>query len=136
MASLKDQISRTRFIEELDKNFCVSAGAGVGKTTAIIHRIAKLAEHDPESLSRLVVVTYAVAAAEELRIKSRNLVMQKLSASAHLRQSLLSELRRAFFGTIHSFCLKLIQDQGRFVGLPQNMELLVDSEEMDLWKRF
>ena len=47
-APLHDQLARDRFQMELDANFCVSAGAGVGKTTAIVRRVAELARRDPE----------------------------------------------------------------------------------------
>ena len=80
-------------------------------------------------LSRLVVVTYGKLAAEELRVRTRDLVLQHLDKSAHGRQNLLADLRGAFFGTIHSFCLKLIREQGRFLGLPETVDLLEDREE-------
>ena len=63
---LLDDSARKRFETEIDRNFCLSAGAGTGKTTALINRIYYLAtqnlthfsstKNDP--LSRLVVVTY------------------------------------------------------------------------------
>ena len=62
---LQDQPARDRFITELGQNFCVSAGAGVGKTSAIVDRVAQLALRELSSLARLVVVTYTKAAAEE-----------------------------------------------------------------------
>ena len=123
---LIDADARTAFTENLDENFCVSAGAGAGKTTAIVRRIANLAlrrHRQPAVLSRLVVVTYGKLAAEELRVRTRDLVLQQLEPSAAGRQTLLSELRGAFFGTIHSFCLKLIRDHGRFLGLPEHLDL-------------
>ena len=135
-ADLKDRAARERFITELEKNFCVSAGAGVGKTTAIVERVARLAAKDPKSLPRLVVVTYGKPAAEELKVRSRERILQQLRPSAHLRQSLLSDLRQAFFGTIHSFCLKLIQEQGRYLGLARTLDLLEESGDEELWARF
>ncbi|MEA3189274.1 MAG: CRISPR-associated exonuclease Cas4, partial [Chthoniobacter sp.] len=134
--ALQDQPARDRFIRELDTNFSVAAGAGVGKTTAIVERVAQLALRNPTALSRLVVVTYTKAAAEELRVRARARVLEQLSASAHLRQNLLAESRRAFFGTIHSFCLKLVREHGRFLSLPQTIDLLEDEDEPELWARF
>ncbi len=136
---LLDADARRTFTESLDENFCVSAGAGVGKTTAITRRIANLAlrRHGERNvLSQLVVVTYGKLAAEELRIRTRDLVLQQLDKSAHGRQTLLADLRGAFFGTIHSFCLKLIREQGRFLGLPETVDLLEDRESRPLWERF
>src|SRR6185503_7737351 len=39
-----------------------------------------------------------------------------------------------FFGTIHSFCMKLLTDFGRYLGLPAPLELVEDDE--DLWQEF
>ena len=137
---LLDEEARRTFVEALDENFCVSAGAGVGKTTAITRRIANLALRRPADgqnvLSRLVVVTYGKLAAEELRVRTRDLVLAHLDRSAHGRQNLLTDLRGAFFGTIHSFCLKLIREQGRFLGLPETVDLLEERDENALWERF
>ena len=131
-----DQAARSRFVNELAANFCVSAGAGVGKTTAIVERVARLALKEPKLLPRLVVVTYGKAAAEELKVRSRERILRQMRPSAHLRQTALSDLRRAFFGTIHSFCLRLIQEQGRRLGLPRDADLLEQEDEEDLWARF
>ena len=136
---LLDAEARERFTETLGENFCVSAGAGVGKTTAIVRRIANLAlrrHEQPGVLSRLVVVTYGKLAAEELRIRARDLVLEHLDKSSHGRQTLLADLRGAFFGTIHSFCLKLIRDEGRFLGLPETVSLLEDRDAARLWDKF
>ena len=136
---LLDADARAAFIETLDENFCVSAGAGAGKTTAIVRRIANLAlrrHQQPNLLSRLVVVTYGKLAAEELRVRTRDLVLQQLEPTASGRQTLLADLRSAFFGTIHSFCLKLIRDHGRFLGLPEHLELLEDKSTHSLWEKF
>ncbi len=137
---LQDDDARAVFTDLLSENLCVSAGAGVGKTTAIVRRIANVALHrrgaGENLLSRLVVVTYGKLAAEELRIRTRDLVLQHLHEGSHGRQTLLADLRSAFFGTIHSFCLKLIRDEGRFLGLPENISLLEERAAGPLWERF
>ncbi len=139
-APLLDADARAIFTDSLDENLCVSAGAGVGKTTAIVRRIANVALRQRGTggspLSRLVVVTYGKLAAEELRIRTRDLILQHLHEGAHGRQTLLADLRGAFFGTIHSFCLKLIRDEGRFLGLPENISLLEERDAGQLWERF
>ena len=136
---LLDEDARRTFAEALDENFCVSAGAGVGKTTAITRRIANLAlrrSQQPDVLRRLAVVTYGKLAAEELRVRARDLILEQLGTSAYGRQTLLAELRGAFFGTIHSFCLKLIGEEGRHLGLPENAALLENRDEPGIWERF
>src|SRR5471032_678448 len=144
-----DQAARREFILETGTNFCVAAGAGAGKTTAITKRIASIAATratDPRALSKLVVVTFTVLAAEELRARTRRELLQqmcdpesplhKASASAHGRQQLLADLRGAFFGTIHSFCLKLIREFGLEHGLPDEVDLLAPDEVDGEWEKF
>ena len=144
-----DQEARQRFIDETDLNFCVCAGAGAGKTTAITQRIASLAakrSSDPRLLSKLVVVTYTVLAAEELRTRTLQELLRRKpgpgapltnnGASSHGRQELLRDLRGAFFGTIHGFCLKLIRDFGGRLGLPGKPELVEDRDLDEEWEHF
>ena len=130
-APLHDQAARDRFATELDTNFCVSAGAGVGKTTAIVRRVAELARRDPRALSRLVLVTYTNAAAEELRVRSRELLLRAAAAGG---SDFLPRFRQAFFGTIHSFCLKLVREFGAGLGIASDTGLL--EEEDTLWARY
>jgi ATP-dependent exoDNAse (exonuclease V) beta subunit len=134
--TLADHDARERFEREIDANFCVSAGAGVGKTTAIVRRVVEIALREPDWLPRLVVVTYTKAAAEELRVRARNEILDQLERAGERRHALLSGFRRAFFGTIHSFCLRLVQEHGRTLALPQNCELLAPGDEDDFWRRF
>ncbi|MDD5261164.1 MAG: UvrD-helicase domain-containing protein [Methylacidiphilales bacterium] len=143
MKALADSNDRERFVKELGLNFCVSASAGAGKTTAIVQRIVALAcreearilRGEPSCLPRLAVVTYGVLAAEELRVRTRQEMFRHLSGDAGRRQQVLGEFNRAYFGTIHSFCLRLLREEGRHLGLPSSVQLLEEDDER-LWYRF
>src|SRR6266581_823923 len=52
----------------------------------------------------------------------------------NLRQEVHTAFNRAFFGTIHSFCMKLLTDFGHYLGLPAPLELVEDDD--DLWQEF
>jgi ATP-dependent exoDNAse (exonuclease V) beta subunit len=123
--------SRERFASELDRNFSVVASAGSGKTTAIIERVLSIAQsaNAVELLPRLVVVTYANRAADEMQQRARQLLLEK-----NLPPNVQTAFNRAFFGTIHAFCLKLLTDHGHYLGLPAPLELLADDD--DLWHEF
>jgi ATP-dependent exoDNAse (exonuclease V) beta subunit len=131
MVSSTDPISRERFARELDRNFSVVASAGSGKTTAIIERVLSIARcpNAAEILPRLVVVTYANRAADEMQQRARQLLLEN-----NLSMKVQTAFNRAFFGTIHSFCLKLLTDHGHYLGLPEPLELLADDD--DLWHEF
>jgi ATP-dependent helicase/nuclease subunit A len=130
---LKDQRARERFETELEMNFCVSAGAGVGKTTAIVRRVAALARREPEALARLAVVTYTRAAAEELRTRARTALVEEGGVGTGALLPLFGDV---FFGTIHSFCMKLLGEHGGELALPPNADLLEREDEPALWARF
>src|SRR5271155_3228778 len=75
MSALIDQAERDRFVLEQEKNISVIAPAGVGKTASIVARIVHLARL-PEAeavdrLSRLIVVTYSVRAAQQMQQRAR-----------------------------------------------------------------
>src|SRR5438034_7254560 len=131
MVKPRDECVRARFGSELDRNFSVVASAGSGKTTAITERILSIARspNAAEILPRLVVVTFTNRAADEIQQRTRQALLEQ-----HLRQEVQTAFNRAFFGTIHSFCMKLLTDFGHYLGLPAPLELVEGDD--DLWQEF
>jgi len=133
MSTLPDQLERDRFVHEHAKNISVIAPAGVGKTTSIVQRIVHLASL-PEAaavdrLSRLIVVTYSVRAAQQMQQKAR-VAIRNASISTRVQRA----FQQTFFGTIHSYCVRLLERFGHYLGLPSPVALLQDDTE--LWNRF
>jgi ATP-dependent exoDNAse (exonuclease V) beta subunit len=126
-----DQVQRDRFISELDVNFSVIASAGSGKTRAITDRIVALARRPQaeEWLPTLVVVTYTNRAADEMQQRARQGLLE-----ANVPLAVHAAFSRAFFGTIHSFCVRLLRQHGHLLGLPAQFEPLDDDTE--LWREF
>lgn len=134
MSALIDQAERDRFVTGLEKNISVIAPAGVGKTTSIIARILHLAQLQPEDaavdrLSRLVVVTYSVRAAQQMQQKAR-VAIREAKLSSRVQRA----FQQTFFGTIHSYCVRLLEQFGHYLGLPSPVGLLQADDE--LWPRF
>jgi ATP-dependent exoDNAse (exonuclease V) beta subunit len=128
-----DQSQRDRFVGELEQNFSVVASAGSGKTRAITDRIVALAQHEraAEWLPSLVVVTYTNRAAAEMQQRARQSILE-----AGVKLDVLNAFNRAFFGTIHSLCLKLLRQHGHYLGLPAQLEHLDESNDATLWTEF
>ena len=130
---LSDNANRQRFVHEHKQNFSVIAPAGVGKTKAIVDRIVNIALSDGERkdsrLQRLVVVTYTKKAADEMHHRSRNAIMEK-----GVNPEVVRRLNRAYFGTIHSYCLELLRQHGTLLGLPTSVDV-TENDEL-LWSRF
>jgi ATP-dependent exoDNAse (exonuclease V) beta subunit len=126
-----DQDDRERFVSELERNFSVIAAAGSGKTRAITDRIVEIAKssHAREWLPQLVVVAFTNRAADEMQQRARAEVSQ-----ARVSLEGLAVFNRAFFGTIHSFCVRLLETYGHHLGLPPTFEVITDDDEV--WNQF
>src|SRR6266403_3231177 len=131
MVRPNDEPARARFAHELDRNFSVVASAGSGKTTAITQRVLSIARlpDAAEILPHLVIVTFTNRAADEMQQRTRQILLEE-----NLKPEVQTAFNRAFFGTIHSFCMKLLTDFGHYLGLPAPLELV--TEDDDLWQEF
>jgi ATP-dependent exoDNAse (exonuclease V) beta subunit len=131
MSQPSDQLARDRFAYGIDQNFSVVASAGSGKTHAITERILAIAasRRAREWLPQLVVVTFTNRAADEMQQRARQRLLES-GASLEVSEA----FNRAFFGTIHSFCLRLLRAHGHRLGLPANPELVTD--DTALWREF
>ena len=119
MTKPSDQAARDRFVQTLDRNFSVVAAAGSGKTRAVTDRIAQIgrAPDAVRMLPRLVVLTFANRAADEMQQRAREQILL-----GKPRPEILAAFNRAWFGTIHAFCLKLLNDYGHYLGLPAPLD--------------
>ena len=128
----RDSSARRRFAEELDRNFSVIASAGSGKTQAITDRIIHLARarNAVEILPKLVVVTFTHRAADEMQQRTRHRILEE-----HRSPEIQIAFNRAFFGTIHSFCMKLLTNYGHYLGLPSPLDLVAEEDD-ELWEAF
>ena len=84
----------------------VSAGAGSGKTTSLVARVAALMAMPGVQPSQLVVITFTEKAAREVSHRLR----EALGGSVSLDE--------AFIGTIHGFCQSLLRRYPIEAGLP------------------
>ena len=128
----RDHSARLRFAEELGRNFSVVASAGSGKTQAITERIVQIArsQNAIEILPKLVVVTFTHRAADEMQQRTRQRILEE-----HRPPAVQVAFGRAFFGTIHSFCMKLLTNYGHYLGLPSPLDLVSEDDE-ELWEAF
>lgn len=129
---MSDQPARDRIAVALDATLLVEAGAGSGKTTALIARLLTHIRRGTP-LEAIAAVTFTRKAANELRERFQN----DLEATARelpegeerLRVlSALADLDRGFIGTIHAFCARLLRDRPIEAGLDPTFREL-DEEE-------
>ena len=77
-AAVADQAERDRLVSELERTFFVEAGAGTGKTAAVVSAIVARVAAGRLAMERLVAITFTIAAAGELRVRIR----EELEAAA------------------------------------------------------
>lgn len=136
--TLADQAARDRFRDEWHRNFAVSANAGSGKTTAISERLAAMAlsPDGARLLAKTAVVTFTKKAAAQIGQRARAVLLRRVEEAGGSDLAPLDHLERSFFGTIHSFCLKLAQTYGQTLGINLNPEVVTEDGDDALWEAF
>ena len=141
-----DAQARDRIVSDLEANLLVEAGAGSGKTTALVARLVTLISTGTATVDEIAAVTFTRKAAAELRERFQaeveiTLAMERAKESpddlitdrlAHA----LDEIDRAFVGTIHSFCGRLLRERPLDVGLDPGFQELPVEERAGLRRRF
>ncbi|MBO7218832.1 MAG: UvrD-helicase domain-containing protein, partial [Clostridia bacterium] len=122
------------FIDTKDKNVLVSASAGSGKTTTMVHKLVDIICNDRVSVSKLLIVTYTNAAANEMKQKIYNAMLNKLKEveDESLQEFLYQELESinvADIGTLHSVCKKIISKYFYKIHLNPSFSLIMDKEQ-------
>ncbi|MBN2495312.1 MAG: UvrD-helicase domain-containing protein [Deltaproteobacteria bacterium] len=138
---LGDQDARDRIVLEHGRNVVVKAGAGSGKTHTLITRLVELVAPsregvDPIPLRRIAAISFTRRSAGDLKLQARRRLLMALETAreAPVRRELLrraiGEMDGAFFGTIHSFALRILQSRPIESGLGPGRELLEDTADL------
>lgn len=90
-------------IEHVHGPMLVLAGAGTGKTTVLVERIAWLIEHGHAKPEEILAITFTDNAADELKAR----VEKRLRRKAPIFESTF------FAGTFHAYCLGVLKRAGR-----------------------
>ena len=108
--ALRAELEGSAGTDTFQKNYLVEAGAGAGKSTTMVRRIANLLLHKVCKPEELVAITFTVKATQELREKLEELLRGKLAkdpGNAEL-QALVESAERIQVSTIDSFCRTLL----------------------------
>ncbi|HUP85791.1 MAG TPA: UvrD-helicase domain-containing protein [Acidimicrobiales bacterium] len=128
--TLVDAKERSRIREELDDTLFVEAGAGTGKTRALVDRVVNLVVEKGIRLRGIAAITFTEAAAAELRDRVREAFEKRLAdASVVDAQRLacnqaLADIDQAAIGTLHGFCLRILAEHPLEVDLPPAVDIL------------
>ncbi len=147
----------------LDGTNLIEASAGTGKTYTIAGLVLRLLLEEGLPVERILVVTFTVAATEELRGRVRRRIREALDAfdagsgadpflrgllarhdhraAAARLEAALREFDDAPIFTIHGFCQRVLRESAFEGGLLFDAELITDPEPLlqevvdDYWRR-
>ncbi len=130
-----DAGARRLIAERLDETLFVEAGAGTGKTRALVDRVLALVLSGVP-IDRIIVTTFTEKAAAELKERVRYELGQVVVAAndpEERAQTALQSLDRAQISTIHSLCQGLLRSYAAEAGVDPGFEVL---DELAAERRF
>src|SRR3989338_5356896 len=108
-----------------DKNLCVSAGAGSGKTLVLVERFAYLVTEKGIRPDRIVAVTYTEKAANSMKERLVRIFTDR--GFVEERRA----LENAYISTIHGFASRLLKENPAEAGVDPHFTVL-ESGQADL----
>ena len=117
----------------------VEAAAGTGKTTSLVARMINLIRQGKCPVENLAAVTFTRKAASELRSRFQvGLENAAGEASGIEKDRLLlavEHVERAFLGTIHSFCARLLRERPVEAGVDLEFSELDEAQDREFRAR-
>lgn len=123
-----DHTARVRIRTALDETLFVEAGAGSGKTTALVDRLVALVAAGVE-LRHVAAITFTEKAAAELRARVRAALEDSLDdpsgadPTGHVQRAL-EQLDGAAIGTLHAFAQRILREHPVEAELPPRIAVL------------
>ncbi|HWC28812.1 MAG TPA: UvrD-helicase domain-containing protein, partial [Dehalococcoidia bacterium] len=138
----RDERTRRLIREELKATLFVEAGAGTGKTRALVDRyVAHVL--DGARVDEILAITFTEKAAAELRDRVRGELERRAEAAggdAPALQIALASLDRAQISTIHAFALNVLRsfaaEQGIDPSFGVHDEVLAERRFQERWRSF
>ena len=125
MAKDIDKLSREKIRNDINTNFFVEAGAGSGKTSVLVDRMASMVEGGVD-ISKICAITFTKAAAGEFYARFQKKLSESKTARA---KEALKNIDLCFMGTIDSFCNMVLSEHPAEAKIPSNA-VITSKEEM------
>jgi ATP-dependent exoDNAse (exonuclease V) beta subunit len=132
-----DAAARNEIRDRHDATLFVEAGAGTGKTTALVTRVVSLIARGRVGIRELAAITFTESAAGELRDRVRyqlelaatGLTDPPLGPEERERcRAALDNLDDAALSTLHGFAQRILAEHPLEAGLPPRFEVVDDVE--------
>lgn len=120
-------------------NILVSAAAGSGKTSVLVERIMRMITDpvNPVDIDRILVVTFTIEAATQMKDRIRSALDARLSAEPD-NERLIRESERLQFAqitTIDGFCRGAVQRYFHLLNIDPSFRTMDEAETGLLWSR-
>lgn len=109
---------QTQAVESRSNLILVCASPGSGKTATLVNRLVRLMRQGAD-WRKMVIITFTNAAANEIVKRVRG-------------EFLNPGPRFGYIGTLHGYMLKLLQEHGNLVGLPQTIGVMDEEQTGEL----
>ena len=124
-----DQSARDDIATLLDQNLFVEAGAGTGKTTALIGRMVAMVLDRAMPIESIVAITFTERAASELRDRFRLSLEHVVRTEADgnrraLAERALTDVDLSSLSPLHGFARRILTEHPLEAGLPPAFDLL------------
>lgn len=127
------------FLNSFDNNVLVSAGAGTGKTFAMINKLIYLICEQRIDVEKIMVVTFTNSAANEMKQK----LILELEAEFNRKNgeealyilNQIEKIENSYIGTIHSICNKLIKKYFYALDIQPGFSIIVKNKQQFLVKQ-
>lgn len=109
-------------VSERDRDACVVAGPGSGKTTVLVEYFRRLVEEKVDP-ARILAITFTEKAAGNMRKK----LAEAFAADSGVR----AKLERGWVSTVHGFCARLLKENAVFAGIDPEFSV---ADERESWR--
>jgi ATP-dependent helicase/nuclease subunit A len=120
-------------VDTRDRDVFLVAGAGTGKTRVLVRRYCDAVTQDGAGVESILAFTFTEKAAGELRSRVREELADRAQTEADEERSrelwrLARDTERAWIGTIHGFCRRLLAAHPVAAGLDPRFRVLTEAE--------
>lgn len=129
-----DQKSRDTIVEELEKNLLVEAGAGSGKTTSLVDRMAQVIRQGKFKVHEIAAITFTRKAALEMQERFQAVLEKELRVCVDMEvrerlEEALRDINMAYIGTVHAFCGRILRERPVEAGIDPEFKEAEESED-------
>lgn len=117
--------NQKKAVDIIDKNVCVNAGAGTGKTEVLTRRYVNILKNgnltEGEEVDNIVAITFTKKATNEMKTRVKELVMEE-AEEKFIR--IYEDIDNSNISTIHSLCGKIIRENSYYLDIDPKFQVL------------